>query len=284
MFILLDGSDNVNKTLVLDRLADRGAFLRRWEPTQDDREYGPTLLADLREHPCVVWDHGWPSRSVYGSVDNRLQADPWLGEWIYGRALRAVGVGAILLHPDDQLQVRAAFTRYGLEFGYDVLINLLHDPLFHEAVASSLWTAARFQEQNTIDRQIGLPFYGGPPNAPVVVVGDERSKKETTPGGFLPMTSRLCTMLGRDLGIAALQCGWTNAAECVPQTLSDRRLLVACGNNAARWIKYHVGGVNEVIQIDHPAYVYRWKTGHEERLAAHREKLAKIRQIVEETK
>ena len=240
----------------------------------------------------VVWDRSWAAEHVYASLlkrDRRLADDPWLGEWIHGRAVRTVGVQCILLGPSslaldvlrDKSEVaelpvdagveRVCFALYGERFGYLTIEND-HTKEEAERWADVLYTSAR--DTHALAK-LNPPGYCGPPNANVVFVGERKADHGTIPGSWLPFTSRLGTMLGRDLGDFALRCGWTNAQDYPPQLLRNVPCLVALGQVAAKWVDHYVHPTMEYWVLDHPGYIYRWGK-QSKRMAKHRDALETI--------
>ena len=301
--ILIDGPEKAGKSTVIAAIERRfaGVEVRRWGPVSpDDRVYSAPMAEDLEKPGIVVWDRGWPSEYVYGTLlnrDRRLTNDPWLGEWLHGRALQTAGVRCILLGPDPETLTkhrnetdlpvppaveRQMYQEYGFRFGY-VTIDNQHTPWEATKCANMLVGMAYAADTRARNEGVKPPWYAGPADAKVVFVGEHMGNKRTVRGAWLPLSSRLTTMLGRDLEDDAFKCGWTNAADCPPQALRNRELIVACGDTAAKWVEFHVQP-RRWIRIDHPAYIYRWKDGSRgqeimgKRLTAHRKTLDNIRQ------
>lgn len=292
--IYIDGPEKAGKSTVATVLKEEYGFrVRKWGPVPGDEVYMQPLAEDIASGDNVVWDRGWAAEHVYayllGREDRRLEADPWLGEWLYGRVVATVGLRVMLLGPDakvihalrdeddlpvDTTEERRQFHDYGRRFGYSVWANDHHRDA---ALAIARFTKDVAVGMETRATKLGLrpPAYAGPPNARVVFVGQDRNKGSKFPGAWVPFTSRLTTMLGRDLGDFALRCGWTNAGDCPPQAIRGADLVVACGRVADRWVRNHVDHHN-VITIKHPAYMYRWGK-EKDGLGAYRETLDRIR-------
>ena len=102
---VFDGPEKAGKSTLIDAFVKQaypsGKFtLHRWGPVApDDRVYAPVLRDDLvvKRSPAI-WDRSWVSEHVYASLlgrDRRLRGDPWLGEWLHGRAVYTDGIGII---------------------------------------------------------------------------------------------------------------------------------------------------------------------------------------------
>jgi hypothetical protein len=294
----IDGPEKAGKTTIVNILRERyGATVRHWGPiAPDDRVYAEPLLEDSQSDAFTVWDRGWASEHVYGALmgrtDRRLRDDPWLGEWLYGRAFQTIGTRFILLGPNalavaslregtdlpvDPAAERAAYAEYGRRFGYTVMPNQ-HTTESAEGVAWLIYQSASIAAGlASANHGLRPPAYAGPPNARVVFVGERPGPgKVTFPGHGLPFTSRMTIQMARDLGDFALECGWTNTSSCPPQALRTAGLLVACGKEAEMWVTHNVAG-RRVLRVDHPAYIYRFGK-QVDRLTAHRETLNHIKE------
>lgn len=292
--IQIDGPERSGKSTIASAIGRLyGARVRHWGPVDpDDRVYSPAMEQDIASGDLVVWDRSWAAEHVYGKLlnrDRRLARDPWLGEWIHGRAVRTVGVQCILLGPSslelDKLRdasglaelpvdadvERDSFAAYGERFNYLVIEN------GHTENEAERWADALVNIARTVDAKVKLnpPGYCGPPEPNVVFVGERKGDHPTIPGGWLPFSSRLGAMLGRDLGDFAFACGWTNSQDIQPQFLRDVLCLVALGQVAAKWVDHYVHPTHQYEVLDHPGYIYRWGK-QSDRLVEHRDKLGEI--------
>jgi hypothetical protein len=271
--IVVDGPEKAGKTTLI-RAIDRhldGArvLLRAWGPVKSDVEYLEPLKFAVSYPGVAVWDRSWASEHVYGllldRVDHRLAGDPWLGEWLYGRAVQACGLRVMVTTdpallrerrnatdlPVDPAIERFAFQQYADQHGWST-----YD--------MTQWSVAEVAK-DVVQRAVAVamrgtsrpPVYCGPPGAPVVVVGEARNLGATAPGAWLPFTSRLTTLAGRALGENAYRVGWTNAEDVPPVAVRGAVGLVACGEHADQWCRYHVGHKN-VLSVPHPASLYRF--------------------------
>lgn len=271
MIILIDGPEKAGKSTLAKVLAEQlHGTIRRWGPVDpDDRVYTPFLKEDSMSTRWFIWDRGWPSEHVYGKLlnrDRRLTSDPWLGEWLHGRAVQTSGVRVILLptgavdtgdlrdSSDLPVNPRAefeAFMQYGKDFDYLMLTNYYTED---SVLSNAELIISRLGAANIIPP----PKYAGYPNAKVVFVGERRNDKSKMipPGSWLPFTSRLTSELGRRLGPKAMQCGWTNVGD-VPLEFLANKFVVACGEVAAEWLEN--SGIARLV-IPHPAWLYRYNT------------------------
>jgi hypothetical protein len=239
----------------------------------DDRMYAEQLAEDTSQPASkliAIWDRGWPSEYVYGTLlkqDRRLAADPWLGEWLHGRAVAANGLRVMLTGPNskelkarrkgDDLPVdpaaeQALYTAYGLRFGWTVLGQAPIDTLVRIVLEAF---------DGCVSNVGALPpNYAGDPNAEIVVVGDERVGR-VIPGGWLPFSTPLASIIGRMLGDDMTAAGWVYAYNCPPETLRSAKTLITCGPKALAWVRNYVmreGGGQRLIEWPNPSYAFSY--------------------------
>lgn len=303
--IIIEGPEKAGKSTLaaglVKALKESGeterVITRHWvgRATPDDRVYSDALRTDSMEHASQlvsVWDRGWPSEYVYGTLlkqDRRLANYPWLGEWLHGRAVRANGLAVMLLgpsaeeltrrrdgsdlpvHPEDE---RGLYRAYAERYGWSTIDSQWSVADMVDAVLAQFRERVRVQHRALIP-----PTYCGQQNAQVVFVGEKRSAGMLK-GGWLPFSSRMTTALGRVLGDRAFEVGWTNAHDCPPPALSSARVLVPCGNLAYLWVRNYVtarGGDQQVYPIAHPSHAFRFNNAvaGRERVSVH-ETIAEI--------
>lgn len=264
--------EKAGKTTLARYIVDHHkARYRHWGPVKDESAYLAPLKEDVESGELVVWDRSWASEAVYGQLLNReclLAADPWWGEWIYGRAIKTAGVGVILCgpsieqlrsartpddHPIDPLFEVNAYRQYAHQFGWSCVQNR-HEPGVVERLGDVL------VRQATINARADQPpLYCGPVGAQTVVLGEARNQQSTIAGGWLPFTSPYTTTFGRLFGDTAFKVGWTNVFNGSQRSIERASLVVACGKIAADYAREHTKG--EIIEVGHPAFIYRWKGG-----------------------
>jgi hypothetical protein len=278
--ICVDGPEKSGKTTLVEELRNLGAFSHHWGPVGSDAEYASAINRSVerrkdKSNPflspddVVVWDRGWASESVYSTLlgrGRRLGSDPWLGEWLYGRAFckRIMLLGpdegtlARLRTPDD-LPVdpgieRGEFIRYGGQWGWERVFND-HRPGYARTLAGRIMDEVRHMPVVP-----DPPAYCGPRDPRVVVVGEVRSTDPNPPeGSYLPWTSRYTTQMGRALGVLGLGVGWTNAHDEPTDVVRRAGLVVAAGNVAYDWCyEALVGRPVKLLRVAHPAWLYRW--------------------------
>lgn len=138
--LVVDGAEKSGKSTLIRVITDGWegqSRVRRWGPVTSDTEYLTALREDVEFPGLVVWDRSWASEHVYSVLMNRpgrLRTDPWLGEWLYGRA---VDLKVVLDSHGDQRAARrdetdlpvnpyvegAAFSEYASKYGWWVLHN-----------------------------------------------------------------------------------------------------------------------------------------------------------------
>ena len=95
-----------------------------------------------------------------------------------------------------------------------------------------------------------FPSYAGPLDSPVAIVGQKESNV------MIPFGSKRGTEFAYNaLGDTALKIGWTYATIIKPQGLRNKRGIIVCGTNAAKWLQYYVGeGGMSVLKLPVPKY------------------------------
>ena len=251
MLILLDGPEKAGKTTIATELAWKlNGVVVHWGPCTTDRVYQEGLRAAAVSKQPVIWDRGWPSEHVYSEMlgrGRRLGADPWLGEWLYGRAFQTCGVRAIIAGPDptqlaalrtpDDLNVDPAieqrlFVEYGSRFGYMVIHNR-HTKEDVERTCELLLHQVR--KSRGFSQVPTLPYWAGPADAPVVVVFGTKPDAAKGADEWLPGTSTQGIALGRVFGDKGLAMGWTTCFTCPPAYLRSRSIVIPVGRLAALW-------------------------------------------------
>ncbi len=105
----------------------------------------------------------------------------------------------------------------------------------------------RWQE---LSRLHPLYHYAGPWDAPIVVVG-QREK-----GATIPFSTKHATQFAwAGFGDLALVFGWTYSQEIPPQHLRTKNGIISCGEKASQWVKFHVSGEAEILQLPTPKYL-----------------------------
>ena len=280
--IYLDGAEKAGKTTICQRLVDEyGATYRHFgipdvPPTPFDLLFFEQLVEDVeraKRGELIVWDRGWASDHVYGSLmgrTSRLTLDPWLGEWLYGRVVRTVGVAAIITGPSDEAvealrtaddqpvrvtDERASFLQYGISYAYDYSGPSQHDSQWQQHFIGVLLRVATFRQQYA---RLSPPDYVGPLDPAVLIVGERRNTHSSFPGAYAPFTSPTTTKFARHFGNSALSMGWTNADVVTDDMLRAPRVIVACGKQAAGRIR---GVRGDYIFVPHPSWSFRWGFG-----------------------
>ena len=95
-----------------------------------------------------------------------------------------------------------------------------------------------------------LYHYAGPWDASIVFVGQQEK------GAIIPFTTRHATQFAWDgLTEVSLAVGWTYAQEISPQHLRTKNGIISCGEKAMNWVRFHVSGEAEVLQLPTPQYL-----------------------------
>ena len=282
--IAIDGPEKAGKTTIILELLK--AFEKyqikservHWGPVSpDDREYSYLLkLHTMDKHKVWVWDRCWPSEYVYGKLlnrDHRGTRDPWILEWLHGRAVQLYGSRFMVLGPDvnvlsgirddtdicvDPYDEKSLYKEYAQRFGWSI-INNAHTTASLSATVNTIMSDFMHRDHYIFDGYVP-PKYAGNPDAKIAVVGEVPSDS-TLPGGWLPFTSNFTTKFGREFGDDAFNVLWTNSSDCDPALLRNTRVVVTCGKIASEWYsdtrKEGVEGQKH-ISVQHPAYLYRY--------------------------
>lgn len=275
MLFYVDGPEKAGKSTLCSYLErEHGFRVRHWGKWSHHSVQLAALKEDLAYVDLggrVVWDRGWLSESAYGHLlqrDEELAEDPWLGQWLYGRAFTA---GVVVYRdprvlwknrtPDDlPVDTRDEVRRY------KEIAALTGTPTYLSTPAETKQSYATrvgnilFKQHydRTKVRGCPAPVQVGPAPARVAFVGEKRSSfAGSNKGAWLPFTSRYTERYGRLLGAMAFQCSWTNAWDCDPVTVRSAELLVACGERAQKWASRVVDHGN-ILNVPHPSWLYRW--------------------------
>lgn len=147
MIISIEGPEKAGKTTLVERTLanfepDKSQLIKcSGRDAQNGLGYLPEFLSGLDSDSIQVWDRAWIGEAIYGELlqDGRAFADdPFMGEWIYGRALAGRG-GKFILLPEDPKRLRSLrdktdlpvspiaeyslFRDYAEEWGYEILWN-----------------------------------------------------------------------------------------------------------------------------------------------------------------
>jgi hypothetical protein len=274
--ILLDGPEKAGKSTIAKAIVNRyGGSIRQWGPVATDAVYAEALAVDcaiVKMGGTVIWDRGYASETVYARLmdrDRRLRDDAWLGEWLYGRAFVTLGLRVMVLGPsveslmklrdETDLPVSPSaetfeFLNHAVHYGW-MTLHQTHNPSALSAVVDAIWNAATYNR----DRALAAPpAWAGPNLAQTVVVGETRTAPYE--GKFLPFTTAPEIEFARQMP-NPFKTGWAIAGEFPPQILRSAKTIVACGNHAAQWVRYHVANrETTVIALAHPAYAFRYST------------------------
>jgi hypothetical protein len=283
--IIFDGPEKAGKSTIIDAVRTEFSRLgynvgyRHWgQISPDDRVYSESLKLDTSDYSSItLWDRGWPSEFVYGTLlnrDRRMVDNPWLGEWLHGRAVQANGLRVMVLgpsastmasiHTEDDLPVstqseKDLYEIYAERFGWLKIHNSHTAASLEQSVDKIVheYLGAIAENNKVFNGRVEPAAYCGAWNASTVFVGDKKSAK-VIPGGWLPFTSRMTTAYGMILGDRAFGFGWTNAHDCPPAFLKGKT-LIACGVVAQSWANNYVKEAHKVISIPHPSYLFRFK-------------------------
>jgi hypothetical protein len=287
VIIVVDGPEKAGKTTFIANLSanvqlnGRPTRVVKWGKLDDgrwaiDSVYAAGLVEAAAWNGLTVWDRSWASEAVYGRLLNRerrLAADPWLGEWLYGRG---VDLKLMLLGdpdpqvmrgdrtpddlPVDVVDEKRAFSEYGRRFGWQVHPENRTIAGTTRLVREVMVAINRYKWEGVFNPDLACGPNAAPWMGPidVAVVGEKGSLRESIPGGWLPFSTRLTEKYGRALGDDALRCVWTNAADNQVHVLYRARYVVACGQVAVDWVRQYRTSNDTLLYVPHPAALYRW--------------------------
>lgn len=262
MIAVVDGPEKAGKSTFVRALAAelsrRGVnvSVRKWtgRAKPDDSEYLAPLAEDCLTAGLIsVWDRSWASEHVYGGLlgqDRRLAGDPWLGEWLYGRAVSACGAAFHLTAnpselasrrdesdlPVDPAEEARWFQRYADDYGW-VTLSTGYSPV---GLGDAVWRAADILMKHPLPPAYQPPYYAGPANPAAVFVGEAWLGYPGGPGTWLPFSDKWSTDFARALGRHAVKCGWTVCHKVPPQKLRGARVVMSCGDKARMWVSNYV--------------------------------------------
>lgn len=267
MIIAIEGPEKAGKSTFVSALADAiGARVRHWGPVNpDDRAYMNTLIEDTESKKWVIWDRCWPSEHIYGSLlgrKRRLSNDPWLGEWLHGRALQVDGLKAIILpsNMEDLMGKRDAsdlpvppileaksYAMYAKMYGWDEYINNYDNESIQIFVSSMLDKIKYIESAREYRFGMNLrpPLFAGSLMSDVIFM-ENANGVENMPGGWLPFSGIHTTAFARKLGNSAFEYGWTNTNNTDAWYLASKK-VVACGDEAL--IKCSAIGVSKILAL-----------------------------------
>jgi hypothetical protein len=287
--IYVDGPEKAGKTTFIAALKaglERNGVqvhVRRWGAVKpDDRVYAQPLESDLSRSTVgvTIWDRGWASEAVYGKLLNRQRRganNPWILEWLHGRAVVGNGLRIIYLPnntmhsiqfrddtdlPVDPYSEYYEYLAYARRFKYHIVTNDYDaDSLKHNvnAVIDLLpEDSALHPKYFTNDRESLI--------APRLIIGEARNKNDfkTMAGAWLPFSSaRMCAFVQKYFGDEAFDFAWTNV-EDIEHGLVPLRRIKGAAEKFAFGEKAKAFCTANSIALDsafaHPGYFARWNT------------------------
>ena len=277
MIVIFDGPEKAGKSTLIDGVHRElhrlgiDSTVRKWGPVSpDDRVYLPYVKSDAVSDTVVLWDRSWCSEYAYATLlkrDRRLKDDPWLGEWLYGRAsaikymLLPETVQNIQLRDSSDLPVSPLeeikiFFKYADDYGWHKLYNTytLSD------LSVNIWRVVNDVKnlKDYVNPFFNPPKCVGLPISPVIFIGEKRNESGSYPGGWLPFTSPNTMKYGRLLGSKAMVYVWTNVGDVDAKEVVKSKIIITCGKKAYRWANKI--GVNTVIALPHPSWLYRFNS------------------------
>lgn len=260
--VIIDGPEKAGKTTLIAELVShlrrtgREAESIHWgRMDSDDRIYSPYVFNHVITNKIWVWDRGWPSEHVYGVLldrPRRMRDNPWIGEWLHGRAAQTNGVRIILTGPNPEemaklrddsdhivapAQEQELYRWYGEAFKWHVLSNQHTKTNLNEQVQKidALILANKQVATLSASRWCG-------PAGSKVGFFSARLAEMPIPGGWLPFTLEQQSLwVQHTLGISAFDCQWLDedALYEPPGSFSKFELLVLCGTMSEKVFKDH---------------------------------------------
>jgi energy-coupling factor transporter ATP-binding protein EcfA2 len=306
-YVIIDGPEKSGKSTTIEALRgllpkDR-TFVRHWGPIKpDDRAYAEVLKAEMRpefygNNNVIIWDRSWASEYVYNRLLNRPRrgaANPWLLEWLHGRALYGHSVRTIIYPqnvsesairrddtdlPVDPFQETMMFYNYAQEYFWNTQAND-----FRPETIDKIAEAIKVQlDQLYLNQSPCSPMYYTMPlyrssGRWLVMMGDKRnvSDYKKHAGAWLPFSSLKMTQFAQKyFGNRALNFAWTNAADIekgdVPISLVNGNKVVTFGSAAAELCRRL--NITPAGEFDNLSVMSRWNTnrGREQLIKFERE-------------
>lgn len=288
--ILIDGPEKAGKSTLIKELTwqleNTGVLVhhRRWGQVKpDDRVYTPALQQDLgvQTKGVTIWDRGWPSEYVYGNLLHRPRrgsTNPWILEWLHGRALHGRGAKVILLphkrtataqHRDDTdlpVDVTAefvAYDQYAKQFGY---ISCINDYTEERLRQNATYIVENLPEEEPVNARYATFGILHPRRPYQLIVGEARNPKDftTMAGAWLPFSSaKMSQFVQKYFGDSAFQFAWSNTEDyergVLPlSVLRNAAEVYTFGTLAKAFVERH--HVEPKASFLHPAFFARWNT------------------------
>jgi hypothetical protein len=289
--IIVDGIEKGGKSTLILKLQNAleqdglTPMVRHWGPVKpDDRVYAAPLEYGfgLSDNVVSIWDRSWASEAVYGALLNRQRrgaTNPWLLEWLHGRAVQGNGLKIMVLpldisknaklRDDTDLPVTPAaeyeaFYTHAIQFGWNMYWNSYQEYWVDETVNLIM------EKFSMIPRRVLSPRYWThgtrTPRTPEVIIGEARNPRdhETMPGAWLPFTSaKTAAFVQKYFGNRAFEFCWTNADDIARGYIPTSKLnattgIYTFGEKAANLMKtLHI---DVKASFGHPSYFARWNT------------------------
>jgi nicotinamide riboside kinase len=251
MIVLIEGGEKAGKTTIANRLVlelnKQGwkTYYRHWGPY--DPEYFASIVQKEADDTVIhVWDRGWISESVYARLLDRKDhnKDPWLQEFLYGRAthhkflilndlLNSKAVHTVDDLPVDPMEEQREFYCQCHDT-FETIPNTYSDRVISESVAYIM--AKLIMEGAPPFIYSGIaPKY----RIPVFFVASPSNMARGTK--WMPFSYDRCVEYIRPLGNLAFKCQYMFAHKGNPAALRNAEYIITLGGDAAQWVKYYVG-------------------------------------------
>lgn len=246
MILVLEGPEKSGKSTLANAIAEKlNIKIRHWGPVNpDDRVYTKYLIDESQNEEWIIWDRCWPSEHIYGKLlrrNRRLSYDPWLGEWLHGRAVQANGLRIIVLPSTveqlinrrdvsdlfvDPSKETRAYAKYAREFDWDVYVNPYTKRALSKAVTTICAKMKTISMLSINQTKLHNNIFAGNRNSNVIFV-EENTQNFDVPGAWLPFTSSNAIVFARTLGSIVFKCGYMSCNN-IPENLWNKK-FIACG-------------------------------------------------------
>ena len=298
MFLYIDGVDKAGKDTLIDLLVKKlqesdspigVKIVRSWGVLKSsvncDQVYGQFLNQYVKDgslsdpNQLVIFNRGWVSNHIYAKVTpdwhnqyrRRLRSDPWLGEWLYGRALQSCGMGVIMTGSngeDNDVEILGgrwtkndppkhiipdliqAFRDYANEYmpNYILIDKYSLEDLEKQA------EIIRLQLLNCNEQLLKFKDFpnrtGNPYNTDMVVRSD-KSRNGSVPGGFLPWSSPREIQYARGWGAKAFNnTTWGIATRFDPSIYAHVKRWFSTDLSVRKWLQQQGVPNDKIIDIE----------------------------------
>ena len=263
--IVVSGPHGVGKTAYINELE------RQWPHTAIVRFWsGPTLLEDnaialsqdilrLRSEKnlLIIWENSWVVATLHHLAKKfPNQGSEFLPEWLYSRAVDALGIRLMILPPEGFSPIGRSvisaekdiefYRSYAEKYGWEIITNDYEKTTLQENVAALI---------NRLENLIFAywpPLFAGPPKARAVCIDTAEQRRGKNHSALtLPQTNTYRIPWVEQLGPMLLKFAWADCKAIPLHVVRQFPTVVALSDDSFRWSHTHVNH-HHIIRV--PGY------------------------------